>query len=54
MVETKKSKPVSDFETQLSELIPLLTQDQLQAACDLLRLLTGDTDVDCVKKGGAV
>lgn len=50
-----ESKPVSDFETQLSELIPLLTQDQLQAACGLLRLLTGDTDVDCLReKGGAV
>ena len=54
MVETKNSKPVSDFETQVSELLPLLTQDQLQAARDLLLLLTGGADVDCAKKGGAV
>lgn len=41
MVETKKSKPDSDFEAQVSELLLLLTQDQLQATLDFLRLLTG-------------
>ena len=38
---------MTDFETQISELLPLLTQEQLEAALDLLRLLTEGVGADC-------
>ena len=45
--QVKDSRPVSNFETQLSELLLLLTQDQLEATRDLLRLLTEGVSADC-------
>ena len=38
--QIKDSRPVPDFEAQILELLLQLTQDQQQAARDLLRLLT--------------